>query len=426
MTKRVAIIGGGITGLTAAYELGKKGYRVTVYERSPVPGGLGTYLKIGRSYLERFYHHFFASDKHVIALIHELGIGDKLKFYRVKTGIFRDGGIHPFSSPGDLLRFGPLPVMDRIRCGIVLGFFKVLPVEIARLDEISAADFIMKYMGKKVYDTIWGPLLEGKFAQFSNAIPALWLWGRIHDRTFNLGYLDNSAQTLFQALIKKIKGQGGRVILGAEVTGVRSTGEDVVVTVNGSKKTFDECIITTVSPIAAQLIENPLDTNTKTLLTSQDQLGAVCVILESTHPIQSEYWLNICEKGADVLVAVEHTNLIDKKKYAGTHIIYLANYLHRTHRRFKQSDKEIINEYTEFLKVLNPSFKKSWIRKSYISKVPRAQTIFHTPALRTRPPHKLPVPHIYLANIDQMYPHDRNLNLGVLLGTRVARKIQQS
>ena len=37
---RVAIIGSGPAGLSAAYFLRRRGYRVTVYEKLPVPGGM--------------------------------------------------------------------------------------------------------------------------------------------------------------------------------------------------------------------------------------------------------------------------------------------------------------------------------------------------------------------------------------------------
>ena len=75
---------------------------------------------------------------------------------------------------------------------------------------------------------------------------------------------------------------------------------------------------------------------------------------------------------------------------------------------------------------MNPEFDRSWILKYYISRVPFTQTIFHKGALKDRPPVELPVKGLYMANIDQMYPHDRNLNLGVELGTKVADIIETS
>jgi NADPH-dependent glutamate synthase beta subunit-like oxidoreductase/formate hydrogenlyase subunit 6/NADH:ubiquinone oxidoreductase subunit I len=38
--KKVAIVGGGVAGMTAAYYLAKKGYRTEVYERQNIPGGM--------------------------------------------------------------------------------------------------------------------------------------------------------------------------------------------------------------------------------------------------------------------------------------------------------------------------------------------------------------------------------------------------
>jgi protoporphyrinogen oxidase len=115
---------------------------------------------------------------------------------------------------------------------------------------------------------------------------------------------------------------------------------------------------------------------------------------------------------------VEHTNFLPSSQYGGKHLVYLANYLHRDDRRFKLTDTEIIKTYTSILKKLNPSFRQNWIINSHISRVPRAQTIFKLNALKNKPPMKLPIKNIYLANIDQMYPHDRNLNQGIELAMK--------
>ena len=52
--KRIGIIGGGITGLTVAYQILKKGHHVTIFEKSQLGGLIGS-IKIGKSYLESFY-----------------------------------------------------------------------------------------------------------------------------------------------------------------------------------------------------------------------------------------------------------------------------------------------------------------------------------------------------------------------------------
>jgi protoporphyrinogen oxidase len=45
----VGIIGGGFCGLAAAYELGRRGVRATVFERDPEVGGLAGSFRVGGS-----------------------------------------------------------------------------------------------------------------------------------------------------------------------------------------------------------------------------------------------------------------------------------------------------------------------------------------------------------------------------------------
>jgi protoporphyrinogen oxidase len=417
---KIGIIGAGITGLSAAYELVKQGHTVEVFERGAIPGGLGTYLPVGGNHIERYYHHFFQSDKLIQRYATELGIADKLKFYPAKNAIFIDGKTYPFSGPVDLLRYPPLSLIDRLRCAITTGFFKIMPLPLESLDRLSAVKWIKKYSGEAVYQKIWGPLLEGKFSAFADKVPALWLWGRIYDRSFKLGYFDGSVKVLFDALINAITDAGGSIKLNAEITGIESKAGKVTVVENRKKQVFDKVIVTTVSPIAEKLFKNPLPKKYRDMLLATDHLGAVCMILELKYKVQSAYWVNICETGAPVLVMIEHTNFIPESQYGGKHIVYLANYLHRSDPRFKLSDEEVLTTYTSVLRKLNKDFKKSWITNCHISRVPRAQTIFQLNALQHKPPMRTPLKNVYMANIDQMYPHDRNLNQGIELGMKAA------
>jgi len=419
---KVAIIGAGITGLTTALNLSEKGHEVVVYEASSVPGGLGTYVEVGNSSIERFYHHFFRSDIHVIELINKLGIGEKLKFYPSKTSVLYKGTTYPFSSPLDLLKFSPLHVVDRLRLGLAISYLKYLPANFRKLDKISAKNWLIKYAGLNAYDIIWKPLLIGKFAKYADTIPAAWLRERVRDRSFDLGYLDGGSQTLFNALVKELKKNKVEIHLSTPVEQVKSKKNSVVITTGGKTFSYDKCLITTVSPIATKLLKNKLKPEVANLLNSQDQLGAVCLLLELSHPIQNQYWVNICEDNEPVLVMVEHTNMIDKKNYGNKSLVYLANYIHRDSARYKESDVTVINTYTTILKKLNPSFSRFWIKKSTVSRVPRAQTIFGLNSFNNRPPIQL-LHNVFLANIDQMYPHDRNFNLGVELGRKVAKMI---
>jgi protoporphyrinogen oxidase len=229
-------------------------------------------------------------------------------------------------------------------------------------------------------------------------------------------------KVLFDALSEKLKNLDCEILLNVEIESIKENKNNIIIKGGNIEETFDKVIVTTVSPITNLLIKSKLPQSLRDHLSSIDQLGAVCLILELKHSVQSQYWLNLCDKKSKVLVMVEHTNMIDKKYYGGKTLVYLANYLHRDDPRFKATDKDVIKEYTQILKEINKDYDDSWILKSYISRAPRAQTIFKTGALKTLPPFKLD-DNIYMANIDQMYPHDRNLDMGIEAGKKVSSMI---
>ena len=50
---KIGIIGAGAAGLTAAYELGKNGHEVEVFDRAPFVGGQASTFDLNGSKLER-------------------------------------------------------------------------------------------------------------------------------------------------------------------------------------------------------------------------------------------------------------------------------------------------------------------------------------------------------------------------------------
>ena len=88
----IGIIGGGIAGLTAAYELSKEGHKVAVFEKEAELGGQVGTFEVSGERLERFYHHIFTSDFDIIQFIDEMGLSEQLLWLDSKVGFFHGGG----------------------------------------------------------------------------------------------------------------------------------------------------------------------------------------------------------------------------------------------------------------------------------------------------------------------------------------------
>src|SRR5579884_2107304 len=73
----VGILGGGITGLTAAFYLLRAGVQVTIIEGRQQPGGLSTSFDFGPFRWDRFYHCILTSDKSLLTLLEDLGLSEK-------------------------------------------------------------------------------------------------------------------------------------------------------------------------------------------------------------------------------------------------------------------------------------------------------------------------------------------------------------
>jgi protoporphyrinogen oxidase len=151
-----------------------------------------------------------------------------------------------------------------------------------------------------------------------------------------------------------------------------------------------------------------------------DLLMARCLILALDRPLTGRYWVNVCDAGVPFMVVVEHTELVPKERYGGRHIVYLGNYA----ESFPAIDSNaLIEQFAPYLKRLNPQFSADWILDSWQFVAPGAQPVI-TPGYPDRmPPIRTPVPGLYLANLEQVYPHDRGQNYAIELAETVSEQL---
>ena len=445
--KRIAIIGGGFAGLTAAYELGKLGYQTCLFERMPELGGLAGTFPLEGTRLERGYHHWFTSDTHIVAQMEELGLGDRVQWIASKTGWFEQGKIWNMVTPTDLLRLGTLPFVDRVRLGLVVAYLTYLQASkknLAKYEKITAADWWRQYGGRNAWDKVWSPMFRGKFGAEAENIPMEWHWYKIVLRIGSrrgvakeeLGYPRGSFQVLIDALADAIRKQGGKIFLDAPVKRVvveNGTAVGLEFADNAAAQMaqrelagelsyarFDQVICTAPS-FAALKIVDALPAAYVAKMTAAKYMAAVLVILKLKQSLSPMYWLNIADRSIPFVATIEQTNFLPRELYNGKRIVYVSNYLDPASPYFQMSRAELFAAYLPHLQKINPQFSADWVEEMWHFKEAAAQPIVPLNYSAQIPEYRTPIRNLYLANTTQIYPEDRGTNYSVRLGQEIAR-----
>ncbi len=414
---KIAIIGAGFTGLTAALRLSEQGHQVTIFEKEDKVGGLavGFRRKEWEWSLEKHYHHWFANDTYAINLIKEMGLGPDLFFKNPRTDVFLDNKIYPLNSPLDILNLKPLSFLSRIRLGFVSLILKSIPPQAAvKLERTTAKKWIERYYGKEVWQKVWRPLLNGKFGPFAEKVNMAWFWARIYKRTFSLGYLGGGYQRLSEIIAEKVKVNGAKLRLGT------SFDPKLV-------SSFDKVIVTTPLAVFVKMFPD-LPEDYKNKINQIPHLHAFNMLLITKEKfLKKSYWLNISDSEFPFVGVVQHTNFVDKKHYGNQNLMWLVNYLPMDHPLLKMSREEILKKFTPFLNRINPEYD---LKKNIIDYEmflgPFAQPVFPVNYSRIKPEFITPINNVYLANMDMVYPWDRGTNYAIEMGEKVADLISNS
>ena len=164
---RVAVVGGGISGLSCAYYLGKAGIDTTVFD--PAPGGpIGT-IRLEGCILETGPESWLAAKPWAEQLIRELGLGDELagsNDARRKTYVLRDGRF--VQLPEGLQMVVPTKVWPIVETQLFTWNTKIrMGLEIFRSPKImpdrSVADFVRDHFCDEAVDYLAEPLLAGVY-----------------------------------------------------------------------------------------------------------------------------------------------------------------------------------------------------------------------------------------------------------------------
>jgi protoporphyrinogen oxidase len=435
-SNHVCIIGAGLAGLTAAYDLGRQGYQVTLLEAASDIGGLASSIMIDGRPIEQFYHFICMGDRDLISMVAELGLQDKLHWQESRTSFYYYGDLFSFGTPFDLLLFKPVPFFQRIRFGL-----NVIESRYRKnwepLDKVGARSWLISKIGQRAYDVIWDPLLRVKFGEYHEQISAAWIWHRINrvassrrhmwerDR---LGYLEYGSETVIPALAERIKAMPNiKVRTGVRVE--RVVAEDGHVTgvkVGGDASPTDcDAVISTIALAVLFKIAPDLPEDYRKAISAIDYIGVVCGLLKLKRPVTNAFWTNINDPDIPFNGIIEYSNLNHhvSRDLGGKSVAYIPYYLRTSDPRFSFDDDQLRREFIDGIKRVNPAFDESWVEECHISRAPFAQAICTVGFKDQVPDHQSPLAGLYITDSTQFYPEDRTISAAIRLGRRVATMI---
>ncbi len=429
--KKVAIIGGGVTGLVAARNLAQEGFKVVIFEKNEAIGGLASSVSIEGEPIEAAYHHFFKTDQDLLSLINELGLSKKLEWFESSVSIFVQGKFWPFMSPRDLLNFSPCGFVDRIRTGLTaLHLKKTKSWEQYR--SLSALEWMTRKCGQSSADSIWGPLLKGKFGKDFSHISMAWLWARLHVRVNSrenqsaelLGYLNGGTRCFLEALSADLIKKGVVFRLGAKVEPFRQEGEQWgIATQDSVEERFDAVLVAAPDSVYHYLSQ---DCDQGSLASQKTKyLNAVCLLFSSEQELGEYYWNNINEANAPFLVFIKHTEMVPKERYGGKQVYYIGAYCDDRDVNWSETDELIKERWYHYLKHLFPDFDRSIISEEKLTRFSKAQHVVDASYHDSIPLHHPSDDGRFLYHFSQIYPEDRGVNYAVREGGKASNEISE-
>ncbi len=432
----VDIIGGGILGLSLAYELLKRGATVRVWERAATLGGLmgrTRFAELNGMECDRYYHAILSSDRTLMNLFDELGLRQRLRYTATKMGFYHNGAIYPMSTPLEFLRFPPLRLSDRLRLAYTILACRRIK-DWRQLEQIPVTEWLTRLSGERAVRHVWEPLLRAKFDGDYSHVPATYIWSRLVRTTDTrtkggsqelMCYLPNGYQELIDALAAAIRQRGGQIQLNATIETLRiDAGRIAGLVVNGQEIPTHHVVITAQTPIARRLLPPEAASVNARWGQLDGFLGIVCMLIVLRRKLTPYYTLNITDERIPFTGVIETTNLIDPRYVGGYHLVYLPKYVAANSPYARMPDDELQNTFLGYLRQMFPDLRDDEIAAIRIGRERYVEPIHPLGATDLIPPVTTDIAGLFLANTGQIYPQLTNGESVCAFARSVAEQIR--
>lgn len=373
--RRVAVVGGGILGLTIALRLARAGDAVTVIEAAPELGGLASAWELDGLVWDRHYHVTLRSDAHTRGLLRELGLEREMKWVETRTGYYSQGRHHPASNTIEYLKL-PLALIDKLRiAGTIVLLSRLRRWE--RLEDVELEKWLRRWSGRRALKEFWRPQLRAKLGDAYPEASTAFLWATVQRlyaarrsglKKEMFGYVPGGYARVLARLAEVLSESGVEILLGEPVARIDSSDGGVAVTFgDGASAEFDDVVVTAVPPVAARLCAG-LDAVETRRLAGVRYNGIVCASLLLRKPLAGHYLTYIAEE-VPFTTVVEMSAFVDAEQLGGRNLVYLPKYIPSDDPLIDAPDSEIEASFVPALIRLYPHLTHEDVTCFQVSRV---------------------------------------------------------
>ncbi len=385
---RVAIVGGGLLGLTLALRLAERGAQVTVFDAADA-GGLAAAWSIetptGTVTWDRYYHVTLASDAALRGLLRDLGLDDEIAWTTTRTGYLAGGELVPVSTPREFLALPGLSWIAKARLAATIGWGSRVRNWRA-LEAIPVETWLTRWSGRSTFQRFWVPLLEAKLGDAWTETNAAFIWATIQRLTAarragigteRFGAVRGGYGRIVETLRDRLGELGATVLEHTPVASVAATATGTVTLRSArGEEHYDHVVVTTTPRVAASIMQGLDDDATARLRAVREQ-GVVCASVVLARPL-SPYYLTYLMDDLPFTAVVEMTTMIPTEWVGGHTLVYLPKYVASTDPIFDASDADIETEFLAGLRRIHPIDANDVLAV----RVTRAREVFPLPTLR--------------------------------------------